>query len=41
MVKIKERRGMGAIETIEQQSMKRNEYFLNNVMLLEIPLWRS
>lgn len=31
----------GAIETIEQQSMKRNEYVLNNVMLLEIPLWRS
>lgn len=41
VVKIKERRGVGILETIEQQSTKRNEYVLNNVMLLEIPLWRS
>ena len=41
MVKIKERRGVGILETIEQQSMKINRHVPNNLMLLEIPLWRS
>ena len=42
MVKIKERRGLGILETIEQQSMKiKIRHVPNNLMLLEIPLWRS
>ena len=35
------KRGVGILETIEQQSMKINRHVPNNLMLLEIPLWRS